>query len=222
MPAAGGYLFCLGLASGLAVLSLTGYRGVSPVWLKRLLIAAGLGVVSRYVTMALFTVEDAPQRFWALRHCWFATSVGLTLPGVFAIDQLLRHPALSPKTLLRWFSPFLAAYGALILFGYVTPERAPFGGWTLHLSGGWRVLVSVTQGSFILGFVVTAAGLMRKIPSQPIRLALLGLILGYSWLGLDGLLVTMGRWYVRPFLFSEMLTLVAIWYAYETSAELQS
>ncbi len=223
MPAAAGaYLFLLGLASGLALLTVTSYRHVSPTWLKWLLTVAGFFVISRYVTMALFTAEDAPQRFWALRHCWFATSVGLTLPGVFAIDQLLRHPALTPKTLLRWFSPFLAVYAAVILFGSVTPARDPSGGWTLHLDGWWRWLVSVTQGSFVLGFIVTAASLMRKIPSLQIRIALLGLILGYGYLAFDGVLVASGRSYFRPFLFSEMVTLIALWHAYETSARLQS
>ena len=70
------YLFLLGLDMGISLLTITSYRHVSPRWLKWLLIASGLFVISRYVTMALFTSPQAAQSFWPLRHCWYATSVG--------------------------------------------------------------------------------------------------------------------------------------------------
>ncbi len=70
------YLFLLGLAMGISLLTITSYRHVSPRWLKWLLIASGLFVISRYVTMALFTSPQAAQSVWPLRHCWYATSVG--------------------------------------------------------------------------------------------------------------------------------------------------
>ena len=214
------YLFLLGLASGIALLTITGYRRVSPAWLKWLLVMSGMLVISRYLTMALFTSAEAPQRFWALRHCWFATSIGLTLPSVFAIDALLRHPAMTPNKLLSWFSPFLIAYSAVILLADGTPVADKVVGWTPSLSAGWRTFVSTVEGVFVLGFVGTCALLMRNIASRSIRIALLGLALGHSYLGLDGLLLALGAWYFRPFLYSEMLTLLAIWHAYETSASL--
>ena len=217
---AGAYLFCLGLASGLTLLTMTAYRRVSPRWLKWLLVASGLFVMSRYVTMAIFTRLDAPDRFWVLRRCWFATSVGLTLPSVFAIDQLVRHPALSPNKILRWFAPFLVVYALVILAGSATPIPDRVIGWTPHLEGGWRFLLALTQSTFVITFVSVCILLMRKLPSAPIRLALFWLAVGHLTLGLDGFLVASGRWYFRPFLFSEMLTLLAIWHAYETSASL--
>jgi len=222
MPlASGAYLFFLGLAGGVALLTTTGYRRVSPAWLRWLLIASGLFVFSRYVALALFTTPDAPREFWAWRRCWLATSVGLTLPSIFAIDQLLRHPAMSPKKLLRWCAPFLAVYGLIIGFGKFTavPDRVV--GWTLHLSSGWQLLLSLTQGVFVLGFMALGLLLIRKIPSWPIRSALIGLVVAQGYLGLDGLLLAMGRWYFRPFLYSELLALLALWYAYEVSTNLQ-
>jgi len=220
-PAAGVYLFLLGLACGVAVLTTTSYRRVSPRWLRWLLFASGAFVMSRYVTMALFTATDAPRYFLALRPCWFATSIGLTFPSVVALDQLLRHPAMTPRRLLVWFSPFLAMYGIVLLFAGVTlvPDRLV--GWALHLESGWQVLLSLTQGVFVIGFIGISVMLMQKIPSTPIRLALLGLAAGQAYLGLDGLLLALGRWYFRPFLYSEMLTLLALWHAFETSARLQ-
>ena len=219
-PLASAYLFLLGLASGVALLAISAYRRVSPAWLKWLLIATGVFVISRYVTLAVYSLPDAPQRFWWLGRSWYATSVGLTLPSVMAMDQLVRHPAMSPKKLLAWFSPFLAVYGAIILFA--TPKiQEHVEPWSPALSRGWGLLLSVTQAAFVAGFIGIGLMLMRKLPSRPIRRALLGLILGHAYLGFDGLVLAMGRWYFRPFLYSELLTLLAIWYAYETSASLQ-
>lgn len=222
MPsAAGAYLFLLGLATGVALLTTTSYRRVSPPWLRWLLMASGVFVMSRYATMALFTADDAPRYFLALHPCWFATSVGLTLPSVFALDQLLRHPAMTPKKLLVWFSPFLVVYGLLLLFADVTMEPDRVAGWTLRLAAGWQILLSLTQGVFVIGFIGISLMLMRQIASTPIRLALLGLAAAHAYLGVDGLLLALGRWYFKPFLYSEMLTLLALWHAYETSSKPQ-
>ena len=215
---AGRYLFLLGLASGVALLTMTAYRRVSPAWVKWLLTVSGIFVISRYVAMALFATTTSPEHVWAWRRCWFATSVGLTLPSVFAIDQLLRHPAMTPKKLLGWFSPFLLAYGVLILFANATPAVDQLIGWAPRLTPGWRLFTSVVQSVFVVVFIGISALLMWNVPSRSIRTALLGLILGHLALGLDGLLLALGVWYFRPFLYSEMLTLFAIWHAYETSA----
>lgn len=212
------YLFLLGLASGLALLAITAYRRVSPIWLRWLLIAAGLLMLSRYLTMALFTHPEAPQRFWALRHCWFASSIGLTLPSLFAIDQLVKHPAMTPRKLLHWYAPFLAVYAAVIGWGPFTPQPNPFGGWLPMLNPAWRGVLSIVQSVFVVGFIGVCLMLMRKLPSRSIRIALLGLALSYSYLGVDGLLLALGGSYFRPFLYSEMVTLLAIWHAFETGA----
>ena len=221
IPLASAYVFLLGLACGITLLSLTAYRHVSPAWLKWLLISLGLFVMSRYISMALFTSPEASVRFWGLRHCWFASSVGLTLPSLMAIDQLLRHPGMSPGKLLRLFSPFLVAYGSVILFGAMTPQPDRIVGWIPHLSSGWHWLLSGVQVVFVLGFLSICIGLMWKLPSPPIRRALLGLALAHTYLGLDGVWLALGKWYFRPFLYSEMVALLALWYAYETAAALR-
>ena len=218
---AGIYLFLLGLASGMAVLTLTAYRRVSPAWLRWLLIASGAFLISRYLAMAFFATTESPERVWGWRHCWFATSLGLTLSSVFAVDQLIRHPAISPKKLLAWYSPFLIIYGAVILFAQMTVVPDKVAGWAVRLSPGWQRLLSTTHGVFVLAFLSICALLMRKIPSRPIRTALLGLILAHGVLAMDGTLMALGVWYFRPYLYSEMLALFALWHAYETSASLQ-
>lgn len=215
------YLFLLGLASGVTLLSLIAYRRLSPRWLKWLLIATGCFTLSRYLTMTLFATSPDPQRVWFLRPCYFATSIGLTLPSVFAVDQLLRHPAMSPKKLLGWCSPFLLASLVAILCSSPTfvPDRVM--GWTLRLSTWWRWWFSLLHATFITLFIGMGLKIFSKMPFARIRLALLGLMVAQGALGLDGLLVMCGVWYFKPFLYTEMLALIAIWYAYERSVELQ-
>lgn len=223
MPSlAGLYLFLLGLASGLAVLAITSYRRVTPLWLRYLLMLSGALLITRYMAMVLFAQPDAPQRFWALRHCWFASSVGLTLPSVFAIDQLIKHPAMSPRKLLAVCAPFLLVYAAVIAFGAYTPRPNPQDGWIPALTPGWRWTLSAVQAVFVTGFIGICLFLMRKLPSRRIKTALLGLALAHGYLGLDGFLLAIGRSYFRPFLFSEMATLLALWHAYETAANQQT
>lgn len=221
MPTSFAYLFLLGMACGIAFLPLSAYRRVSPPWLKWLLMATGLFTMSRYLTMALFTSPDAPQRFWALRHAWFASSLGLTLPSAFAIDQLLRHPAMTPKKLLGWVSPFVLVWAAAMLFGRFTTRPDRVIGWTVHLDPVWRGVLSGAHGLYSAGIIGVGVALSLRLPSRPIRVALIGLACAHAYLLFDGFLLLAGVWYFRPFFFSELLTLVAIWHAYETSADLQ-
>jgi hypothetical protein len=215
------YLFVLGLACGLALLALTAYARVSPRWVRWLLMAAGGLVAGRYVAMACFAMAETPERVWALRRLWFGSAVGLTLPGVFAVDALIRHPAMTPKKLLLRFSPFLAAYAALILCGHSTPVVDPVAGWSVSLTPAWRVFASAVQALFVVGFVGLCLLLIRKIPVPPIQTALLALAAAYGYLGLDGVILAAGGWYVRPFLYSEMAALLALWHAFQTAARLQ-
>ena len=204
----GGQLFLLGLAAGLALLTASSYRRVSPPWLRRLLFAVGAFVAFRYVAVALFAQAANPHDVWVWRHAWFATAVGLTLPSVVAVDQLLRHPAMTPAKLLTWYSPFLAAYAAIILYGgYVAAPEAS-GGWTLHLTPEWRTLLIVTQAVFVLGFIGIAGFVIMKFPLPRVRAALAGLIAAHLGLSTHRL----------P---AELFALLALWYAFETAAELQ-
>ena len=211
------YLFWLGAAAGLTILAMTAYLGVSPRWLKWLLLASGALVISRYVTMALFATSAEPQRLWGLRACWYGTSVGLTLPALVAIDQLIRHPAMTPKKLLLRFAPFLVAYGMILFLGNyelvadrVVGMRPQFIGWAV-----W--VLSLVQGCFVLGLLGFSTLLIRKLPIRRIQLALLGLMAAFVYLGVDGIVTSLGWWYFRPFLFSEITALAAIWFAFHTA-----
>ncbi len=151
---------------------------------------------------------------------WFASAIGLALPSVVAVDQLVKHPAMTPQRLLLYLAPFLAAATAVMLFGTYAAHPDPLVGWTLRLGPAWRALIAVSQGVFVVGFIGVSLMIMRKFPSRPTRLALLGLVAGHVYLGIDGLVLALGGSYFRPYLYSEMLTLIAIWHAYETGATL--
>ena len=222
MPPGAIHLFLLGLAAGVALLTVTSYRRVSPAWLRWLLTLSGLFVASRYLAMALFAATDSPQRVWGFRHCWFATSLGFPLAGAFAVDQLIRHPAMTPAKLLRWLAPFLAIYAAVILVAPMTASPDRIAGWTLHLTTGWQRLLGATHLVFTTLFLAIALMLMRKIPSKPIRIALAGLSVGFVLLALDGVLSALHVWYFRPYLFSELFMLLALWHAFETASSLQN
>ncbi len=172
------------------------------------------------MAMVLFTAADAPDRFWAWHYCWFASSIGLTIPSMFAVDQLLRHPAMTPTKLIRWCAPFLLVYAAVILFGQVSPAHDALG-WVPHLRGAWRMVLGTTQGVFVIGFISICGFFMTKVPSQPIRIGLLGLALAQGYLALDGILLALGRSYFRPYLYSEIFALLAIWLAFDIGARLQ-
>ena len=122
---------------------------------------------------------------------------------------------------MTWAAPCLLGYSAVILLGPVQPAVIQLVGWAPRLVQGWVVLVLIVQGVFVLGFVGGCLFLIRKAPSRPLRTALLGLAIGQSALGLNGLLLATGRWAFSPFLSSELLMLLTLWYAYETSSNLQ-
>ena len=216
-PMVSWYLFCLGLGVGLALLVMTGYLSLSPPWLRWLLLISGMLAASRYVVMALFAVSPDPQELWGLRACWFGTSIGLTLPGMVALDQLVRHPAMTPKKLLKWYAPFLAAYLVAILFGPYELTADPLAGQSPRLVGWGRGLLAATHSVFVAGFVWLAAMVCRKLPVPRIRLALGLLMAAYAYLGVDGVLRSAGGWYVRPYLYSEFLAMGALWFALDTA-----
>lgn len=211
------------MAAGIALLAVTAYRRISPRWLKWLLTATGLLMAGRYLALALLSSLGGPRHFSLLvRFFWLANMVGVTLPGVMALDQLLRHPAMSPKKLLLRFSPFLVIYAIFFLFAPVKAVFDPAAGWIIQLAHPWLWALCATQAAFLAGFIGISLMLMRKIPSTPIRLGLFGLVVGYSYLGLDGILAVFGGSPLHPFLFSEMILLLSFWHAYEISSSLQS
>lgn len=193
------YLFWLGVAVGLTILVMTAYRVISPRWLRWALMGSGALVIGRYVTMAVLAtgaqeVAALPQRLW------FGSAVGLTFPGVVAVDQLVRHPAMTPKKLLRAYAPFLACYALAIGLG-----SAP--------------ALALTQIIFAGLMVWLGVQLVKKLPSQHIKVALVILMAAYLYLALDGVLLALGVWYRWPFLYSEILTLLALWWAFETARQ---
>jgi len=202
----------------MTILTMTAYLQVSPRWLRNLLLLTGLLTLSRYIAMVICAISNDPQPWWLLRRCWWATTIGLAWPTVVAVDQLVRHPAMTPKKLLSRFSPFLLVYLLVMLLGTSTPVRDPWIGWVPRLTPVWRLTLAITQGLFVLGLLGIGGLLVRKLPSRSVRAALIGLMLAHAYLGLAGLALRFfGGWPACPLLFGELLTLLAIWAALRTA-----
>lgn len=199
-PLSSTHAFLLGLASGFAFLAITSYRHASPSWLKALLIGSGMLLIGCHVTSVVASPHLERVLAWA-PATWMAHSIGLTLPAVFAIDQLIRHPAMTPNKLLKWYAPFPVIQGAALM----GPAIAPV----------------IVEGLFLIVVVGACLMLWRKIPSAPIQRALFVLALAYGCLGVSVFLAGCGTGGYTLLLYAEMIALLALWYAYETSARLQ-
>ena len=203
MSPAGGGFFLLGLACGVACLPLTAYARTSPVWVRWLLIATGAFAALRYAVLA-HAALGRPGPLQDMGRLWVGSMVGLSLPSIFAVDALIRHPAMTPKKLLLRFSPFLAAYAVLLVAGRGTL---------------WRMLAIAVQALFAAGFAGLCLLLIQKVPVPAIRISLWILAASHVWLGVMGVLLAAQGWSLQtPFLVPEMLTLLAIWFAFQTAA----
>ncbi len=160
-------LFFLGLAAGIALLPTTAYRHVSPNWLRWLLIATGLGMTARYAVTGQLAGAGTAVPPHLLRADWLVVFLDVTLPGVFAMDQLVRHPAITPRRLLTWYAPCLALAAAAAVLGPPFP--------------------SLVSAAFAVGFAAIACILMRKLPGWTVRLALLALAAGMALVAIGGL-----------------------------------
>lgn len=187
---AGAHPFLLGLASGIAVLAITSYRHVSPPWLKWWLVATGILLIARYALLAAPPTVEPSDAAWSARLLWCAGAAGFTTPGIFAVDQLLRHPAMTPLKLLRWCALLLVLYAA----------ACP-----------WLRLAIIVQGLVALGLLGFCVMLSRHIPPSALRRSVLVLGIGY---GVWGVASLAGSWRLA----SELLLLVVLWSTFEASA----
>lgn len=216
----GNYLFLLGLACGVTFLPVSAYLRVSPQRVRWLLVMSGILIVTRYVALANAAMDRSASLESAARF-WFGSMAGFTLPSVFAVDALIRHPAMTPKKLLRGFSPFLAAYAALFFLAQGAEVTRP-DGTAFALNPFWRMVAVAVQAVFALGFVGLCLLLIQKIPVPSVRGALFLLVIVHAYLGVVSALIAIRGWeLLSPFVLPEMFTLVAIWYAFQTAARLQ-
>ena len=153
-------------------------------------------MIGRYLAMALLTTGAQP----VMPRLWLGSTIGLTFPGLAAVDQLVRHPAMTPQKLLKAYAPFFT----FSLLAIALKSMAVLALTQLAYAGlmGWLALL-----------------LSKKVPSRHIQVALWGLVAAFLYIALDGVLLALGVWYRWPFLYSELLTLLAVWWAFETARQ---
>ena len=165
MPLQHLYLFLLGVAGGIALLPLTAYRRVSPRWLRWLLRAFSVSLIGCYGSTAAFEATQwKTVTEWALRSIWLVHTLGFLLPSVFAVDQLVRHPAMSPRRLLLWSTPVIIACGLIVMMPRWHQSR-------------------IIDAGISIGFIGLCGLILRKFPSFPGRKALLTLTAGQALVG---------------------------------------
>lgn len=190
--------FFAGLGCGLTLLLAAAIRPVSPRWLKQLLIG-------------LLLLQGASYLLPVLTQTM--TSTGLLLCSVFAVDQLIRHPAMSAKQLLVWCSPlivFALATTAVLLFA---PDKIP-PLWRSCFLLGIPVLGSA-------GFALWVLLLFPKIPSREMRRAL-GLLAAAHTLQAGAFLFSLWQAGLPAAFHTDLLLLIALWHAYDTAYALQT
>ncbi|MBI4597675.1 MAG: hypothetical protein HY737_04645 [Candidatus Omnitrophica bacterium] len=195
-------IYLVGLASGVVLLPITSFRRLSPLWLKLLLVAAGCLLIIRYLMLGLPDPVAPPMGRWSAPFVRLTGAIGVTLPGIFAMDQLIRHPAMTPQKLLRWCAPLIA----------------------LDLVTCWRIpLAMLVQGAVGLGLASACAMLGGKIPVPSIRkpLAILGLAYG-MWAAANLLIGLATAIPLRWMLLAELNLMLAVWHAFDMSATPQN
>ena len=198
-PSAGWTIFLLGFSAGLCGLLLHEYVLLSPRWFRWIVTLSGLGVISRYVLLAMIVITPPATLGWEVRLIDAWASISLTLPCAVAVDQLVRHPAMTPKKLLGFYAPCAAA----LLVTFIT--------------GSNRALLAVIHGAFALAVVWFSTLLIRKLPGTSVRLALAGLAAAQVVLAgcrLVGLLFALD---IRLVLLTDLLVLASIWTALKTA-----
>ena len=148
--------YLLGLASGVALLPVLAFCQISTGWVRGLLIVGqALAAFSHALTASLGA--DPAVEAWAARIGW-AAAAGTVAVSAFAVDQLLRHPAMTPRRLLLWIAPFLAGPLAAAVLG-------PGAGWATGAA-------QATGAVFSLLFAVVTLWLAMRLPVPKIRLML--------------------------------------------------
>ena len=191
--------FFLGLAAGLSAFLVSEYLALSPRWFRWVVTLSSLGVISRHVLLAMIAIAPPATLGWGARLIDAWASVGLTLPCAVAIDQMVRHPAMTPKKVLTAYAPVAAA----LLVTFIT--------------GGNRALLAVIHGAFALAAVWFGALLIRKLPGTSVRLALAGLAAAQVVLAGRQLAAVFAALDLRLGLGTDLLVLGSIWAALKTA-----
>ena len=191
MPAAGAP-FLLGFSVGVCLLPLAASHRASPTWIRGVVAGVTLFIMARYLAIA----ADLTAPGWSLPLLAFPTA-GTAFVGVLAVDQLIRHPAMSPRRLVAWCALALAAHLAL-------------------LAGGWRWAAL----ALLLAFSGACGGaslvFARAIPDRRIRAALLG-VGGAQVVVIAASLLVLKHGQLAPTLIAAMVANLAAWQALESS-----
>ena len=170
----------------------------------------------RYRLMAAALGNGDLGLWWTIRSVWCVHLVALTWPAVVAADQLIRHPAVTPRALVRWYVPMAMAGLGVIVLGQIglVPESGV--GMRLALLGAWARAAGLLLGSFSIILIVVGGMVWRRLLPGPVKTSLSALLAAYALVGLEGV-VQLVRPSPAPWLWPEMIAFLALWNAFQTA-----
>ena len=214
-------MLVLGVALGLLALPLSVYVGVSQRWVRWSLVACGALMAMRYFVMASSLASGDVRSWWGLRSLWVIHLVALTWPAVVAADHLIRHPAVTPQVLARWYAPVAVSATGLILLGHAGVVVAGHADVPPVFAGGWVRAAGALLGGFSLVLLAVGGAIWRRLSPGPVRTALFALMAVYMLVGLEGVIQVV-RPSPIPWLWPELLASLALWGAFQTAQRASS
>ena len=199
MPAPMAGFYMLGLVTGTALFPVWTFGRVSPSWMRGLILGCQLVIAAHYCLLGQMPPAGPDDLQW-FRPVWLAQGAQVIVSAV-VLDQLIRHPAMSPRRLLLAAGPFAAVP---VLAAIIGP-----GAWT-----AWGTEGALT--AFHLLYAAVGGFLLLKIRMRRLQgmLALL-LIAHLAFWASQSRLVP---W--RSSAWADVVLYCSLAFAYQTSAAL--
>jgi hypothetical protein len=194
--------FTAGLSTGLALMLLLSFRPLSPRWLRWNLYLDGLFLA------AFSATRGAVEATAYAQYSSFVLTLSLALPSLFAIDQLVRHPAMRLQRLSMAASiAFLVIVLCYVLEGF-TQARL------------WGRLSLVWGACVALAIAFMAVRFLKSVPHPTVKAALGGLVLGLAAITAHHLLNLAGT-APEALMLLEPLAIFLIWFGFDKIPQAQ-
>ena len=129
---------------------------------------------------------------------WLAGLIGLTWPVMAAVDQLVRHPAMTPKKLALWYAPFLVCSLVAIV-------------------GGMARAVGCLLAGFSAVLMVVAGAMWRRLPPGAVKSALAMLMVAAVACAAEGVARAIDPSGL-PWMWPEALVMTGVWRSFRAAS----
>ena len=171
----------------------------------------------RYLTLIIYGDHPTLAQLEVLKHFYFATSIGLTIPmasALWFITPFLKEK-ISYLRYLLFFTPWMLFDLFLIIMTPVEIEVGQNIGYTLRLTGKFSLYLSVAQGSFVALMIILSLIGFMKYKNEYLRSAYGLLIAACILFIIDGMSYFVPlKSFIPPFTVTEIFGFLSILYAF--------